>query len=156
MSNSPKDPTRAEIYARSLIAEEQKTKLPPKDPAQLDQAIKFLSEVFETLVTMRSNNDLGLLDQVVSEYKNILDSKTDVIQVKCTTAVSMDDQLRQAVRVKLEKELNTAVSLVENVDPSILGGIVLEIRGDRYDAPTRAQLMNVKEALYATYFGSDV
>ena len=36
---------------------------------------------------------------------------------------------------------------VERVDPSILGGIVVETRGHRYDASVRAQLTYIKNKL---------
>ena len=46
----------------------------------------------------------------------------------------MDDDLRAKVRAKTEADLNAPVYLVERIDPSIIGGIMLEVRGKRYDA----------------------
>ena len=67
----------------------------------------------------------------------------------------MDDDLRQKVRTKAEKYLNAPVYLVERVEPEILGGIVLEAKGNRYDASVKAQLANIRKTLASTFIGSD-
>ena len=72
-----------------------------------------------------------------------------------TTAVPLDDDLREKVIAKAEKDLNAPVYLVERVDPSIIGGVVLEARGNRYDASVRAQLANIRKTLSSTFIGSD-
>ena len=68
-----------------------------------------------------------------------------------TTAVPMDDALREKVRAKTEADLNAPVYLVERIDPSIIGGIMLEVRGKRYDASVRAQLANIRKTLSSTF-----
>ena len=154
MSSTPQT-TKAEQYARVLIEAAQKEGRANTDLVQVNHALKFLPEVLETLASMHNNDDIELLESVAQEYKNILDNETDIVQVTATTAVSMDDQLRNAIKSKLERELHASIYLNERIDPSILGGIVLEIRGDRYDASVRAQLANIRKSLAATYIGSD-
>ena len=51
--------------------------------------------------------------------------------------------------------MNAPVYLVERVDPSIIGGVVLEARGNRYDASVRAQLANIRKTLSSTFMGSE-
>lgn len=154
MSSTPQA-TKAEQYARALIEAAQKEGRANTDLVQVNHALKFLPEVLETLASMHNNNDMELLDSVAREYKSILDNETDIVQVTATTTVAMDDQLRTAIKTKLERELQASIYLNERIDPSILGGIVLEIRGDRYDASVRAQLANIRKSLAATYIGSD-
>ncbi|WP_028263729.1 F0F1 ATP synthase subunit delta [Atopobium fossor] len=154
MSSTPQT-NKAEQYARALIEAAQKEGRANTDLVQVNHALKFLPEVLETLASMHNNNDMELLDSVAQEYKNILDNETDIVQVTATTTVAMDDQLRKAIRTKLEREFNASIYLCERIDPSILGGIVLEIRGNRYDASVRAQLANIRKSLAATYIGSD-
>jgi F-type H+-transporting ATPase subunit delta len=59
------------------------------------------------------------------------------------------------VRERAEKQLKAPVYLVERVDPSILGGIVIEARGKRFDASIKAQLANIRKTLGSTFVGSD-
>ena len=104
---------------------------------------------------MRSEDDLNLVDDVARTYKEILDSEDKTVSVTVTTAVPLDDDLREKVIAKAEKDLNAPVYLVERVDPSIIGGVVLEARGNRYDASVRAQLANIRKTLSSTFIGSD-
>ena len=45
--------------------------------------------------------------------------------------------------------------LVERVDPSIIGGIMLEARGKRHDASVRAQLANIRKTLSSSFIGGE-
>ena len=100
-------------------------------------------------------DDLNLVGDVARTYKEILDSEDKTVSVTVTTAVPLDDDLREKVIAKAEKDLNAPVYLVERVDPSIIGGVVLEARGNRYDASVRAQLANIRKTLSSTFIGSD-
>ena len=44
---------------------------------------------------------------------------------------------------------------MERVDPQIIGGVVLEARGNRYDASVRAQLSNIRKQLSSVYIESE-
>ena len=110
---------------------------------QWQHARKFTPEVLETLAAMQREDDIGLLEEVAKRYKELLDAQDTTVSVTVTTAVPLDDDLRAKVRAKAESDLNAPVYLVERVDPSIIGGIMLEVRGKRYDASVRAQLANI-------------
>lgn len=146
---------KSEKYARALIEAARQEGRANKDLVQWNHALKFSPEVLETLTAMRSEDDLDLVDDVARTYKEILDSEDKTVSVTVTTAVPMDDDLRDKVRTKAEKDLNAPVYLVERVDPSIIGGIVMEARGSRYDASVRAQLANIRKTLSSTFMGSD-
>lgn len=146
---------KSEKYARALIDAARQEGRANKDLVQWNHALKFSPEVLETLAAMRSENDLELVDDVARTYKEILDSEDQTVSVTVTTAVPMDDDLREKVQKKAEKDLNAPVYLVERVDPNIIGGIIVEARGGRYDASVRAQLANIRKTLSSTFMGSD-
>ena len=91
-----------------------------------------------------------LLDEIQAarEHLEMLLAENDAtVTVTVTTAVPMDDLLRVKVIHKGEEMFNAPIQLVEQVDPSILGGIILETPGRRYDASIKAQLASVHKAL---------
>lgn len=153
MSSNKVDRNKVEQYARALIEAGRAEGRPNADLVQWLHARKFSPEVLEALGAMRQAGDLDLVDAVSKEYKEILDKGDDTVSVTVTTAVPMDDDLRAKVRAKAEKDLGSSVYLVERVDPSILGGIILEQRGKRYDASVRAQLSNIRKQLADTFIG---
>ena len=125
------------------------------DLVQWQHARKFSPEVLETLAAMQREDDLDLVEQVAKHYKELLDAQDVTVSVTVTTAVPMDDDLRARVRAKAQKDLGLPVYLVERVDPSIIGGIMLEVRGKRYDASVRAQLANIRKTLSASFIGGE-
>ncbi len=155
MSTRRGEDEKIEAYARALIEAGRSEGRANADLVQWQHARKFSPEVLETLSAMHESNDLGLVDKVARQYKEILDSEDDTVSVTVTTSVPMDDRLRAKVRAKAESDLEVPVYLVERVDPSILGGIVFEARGKRFDASVRAQLANIRKTLSSTFIGSD-
>ena len=125
------------------------------DLVQWQHARKFSPEVLETLAAMQREHDLDLVEQVAKHYKGLLDAQDVTVSVTVTTAVPMDDDLRAKVRAKAQKDLGLPVYLVERVDPPIIGGIMLEVRGKRYDASVRAQLANIRKTLSASFIGGE-
>ena len=109
----------------------------------------------ETLAAMQREDDLDLVAQVAKQYKEYLDAEDKTVSVTVTTAVPLDDDLREKVRAKAEADLKAPVYLVERVDPSIIGGIMLEARGKRHDASVRAQLANIRKTLSSSFIGGE-
>lgn len=155
MTTKRSDQEKSEKYARALIDAARQEGRANKDLVQWNHALKFSPEVLETLAAMRTEDDLNLVGDVARTYKEILDSEDKTVSVTVTTAVPLDDDLREKVIAKAEKDLNAPVYLVERVDPSIIGGVVFEARGNRYDASVRAQLANIRKTLSSTFIGSD-
>lgn len=152
---SAKSDARAERYARVLIEAARGEERANRDLAQLQQASEFSPEVIETIVAMHAASDLKLLDEVSIQYKTILDAEDATVSVDVTTAIPMDNDLREEVRVKAEAEFKSPVYLVEHVNPGIIGGIIIEGRGRRFDVSVRARLANIRKTLSSTYIGSD-
>ena len=155
MSAKRGDEEKVEAYSRALLDAARSAGRANADLVQWLHARKFSPEVLETIAAMRDADDLDLVEKVAKQYKEILDSEDETVSVTVTTAVPMDDDLRQKVRTKAEKYLNAPVYLVERVEPEILGGIVLEAKGNRYDASVKAQLANIRKTLASTFIGSD-
>ena len=142
---------KIEAYTRALLEAARSEGRANSDLVQWQHAQKFSPEVLETLAAMQREDDLSLIEQVAKHYKELLDAQDTTVSVTVTTAVPLDDDLRAKVRAKAEKDLNAPVYLVERVDPAIIGGIMLEVRGKRYDASVRAQLANIRKTLSSTF-----
>ena len=155
MSQKRSDQERAEAYARVLLETARAEGRANQDLVQWNHAVKFSPEVLETLTTMRREEDSTLIEEVAKQYKEYLDSGDDTVSLTATTAVPMDDELRQKICETMERELGEPIYLVERVDPSIIGGIVIEVRGNRYDASVHAQLSDIRRSLSSVYIGSD-
>ncbi|RRF92650.1 MAG: ATP synthase F1 subunit delta [Coriobacteriaceae bacterium] len=155
MMASKNDEEKVEAYTRALLDAARSEGRANADLVQWQHAVKFTPEVLETLTVMREDNDLDLVKDVAHQYKTLVDQDDKTVSVTVTTAVPMDDKLRGEVRAKMEKDLKAPIYLVERVDPSIIGGIVIEERGNRYDASVKAQLVNIRKKLSTSFLGGE-
>ncbi len=102
-----------------------------------------LKEVFsnysETLLSLMDilidNKRGGLLEKVAKNYISLYNTSINAVEAVVTTAIDLDDALEQKVLAKV-KELTgaTEVTLVNKVDPAIIGGFVLRVGDTQYDA----------------------
>ena len=142
MTSKRAEAEKVEAYTRALMEAARSEGRANADLVQWQHARKFSPEVLETLAAMQREDDLDLVAQVAKQYKEYLD-------------VPLDDDLREKVRAKAEADLKAPVYLVERVDPSIIGGIMLEARGKRHDASVRAQLANIRKTLSSSFIGGE-
>lgn len=140
-------------YARALLDAAMGEGRTIPDLVQWRHATKFSPEVIATLAAMDADDDNRLISEVYAEFKRMVDADDSIVSVTVTTAVEMDDDLRQKVGERAAEIFDADVYLVERIEPSILGGIILEGRGERYDASIQTQLTSVRRTLSATFMG---
>ena len=155
MTSKRRHQEKVEAYTRALLEAARLEGRANEDLVQWNHAVKFSPEVLETLSVMHENGDLDLVTEVAQLYKELLDTEDPTVSVTVTTAVPMDDRLREKVRAQAEAELGSPVYLVERVDPEILGGFIMEARGRRRDVSTRAQLAGIRQSLSSARDGSE-
>lgn len=155
MTSKRAEAEKVEAYTRAFMEAARSEGRVNADLVQWQHARKFSPEVLETLAAMQREDDLDLVAQVAKQYKEYLDAEDKTVSVTVTTAVPLDDDLREKVRAKAEADLKAPVYLVERVDPSIIGGIMLEARGKRHDASVRAQLANIRKTLSSSFIGGE-
>lgn len=150
MPTSRRENRVIETYARSLMESAKAEGRIFSDLADLRVLAQASPEVMAALATMIERGQLDLLPQVADAFQTMSEEDTDVVGVSVTTAVPLDDDLRQAITERYQRELGREVFLIEHVDPSIIGGIVIEARGQRRDVSVRTQLRAARSALTAT------
>lgn len=155
MTSKRAEAEKVEAYTRALMEAARSEGRANADLVQWQHARKFSPEILETLAAMQREDDLDLVAQVAKQYKEYLDAEDKTVSVTVTTAVPLDDDLREKVRAKAEADLKAPVYLVERVDPSIIGGIMLEARGKRHDASVCAQLANIRKTLSSSFIGGE-
>lgn len=136
-----------ETYARSLMESAKAESHVHEDLELIQRLASATPEIIAVLDTMSKRDQLDLLPQVAAVFKDIAEEDEDVVGVAVTTAVPLDDELRQTITKKCEKDFGRKVFLIEQVDPSIVGGFVLEARGKRRDVSVKTQLRAAQEAL---------
>ena len=70
-----------------------------------------------------------------------------VVEAAVTSAVPLSEAERSALRVKLAKLSGRQVTLIETVDPSVIGGVRVEMDGKRYDNTIQDRLGRLRVSL---------
>ena len=156
MPTNPCEDQIVEMYARTLLEASKAEGRVPEDMQALKSVCKASPEVLAAIVgTMIHPGNQTLLPKVIEYFQEEIDRDGDIVVVHVTTAVPMNDHLREVVTSKCVESLGRDVFLIEEVDPSILGGIVLSARGQRRDISVRTQLEAVRQTLIHPSNNSD-
>lgn len=163
MASSRLDARKVDTYAHTLFEAALSEDRVFENLEPLQALANMTPEFLSVLEAMSGQGDLGMLPEVFEAYRDLVDGNraaagmhlpsrdalsddlhalTDngVIGVHVTTAVPLDDDLRQVIEGKCELDLGSKVFLIEHVDPSIIGGIIISVRGKHRDASVKAQL----------------
>ncbi len=88
------------------------------------------------------------LPDVVAAYNELLDSREGVTEAHVRSARPLADEEAERLRRTLEARTGHAVRLRREVEPGLLGGLVVQV-GDRvYDGSLRNQLGVLREQLH--------
>ncbi len=136
LSDATKAPQERNETARRLFAE--------CDPFLID-----------ALAVMAERCEVDRLTRVRASYEEQLQSTLGVTVVEVTTAVALDDALRDKITAKLAADFGTDIVLNEHVDASILGGIIMSANGRRIDASVTSQLDHARNVLTQTTDGGE-
>ena len=77
----------------------------------------------------------------------MLASSKSISYATVTSALELTDDERAKLISKLEKMCGTKVQIEEKTDPSLIGGIVIEVDGKVIDGSIRNRLSDVKDVI---------
>lgn len=94
-----------------------------------------------------SRDRMQALPAVAHIYGDLMNKRLGRVQATATTAVPLSPKLTESLRRRMGEVLGETVDLQTQVDPAILGGIVVQVDSTVYDGSLRAQLRNLREHL---------
>jgi F-type H+-transporting ATPase subunit delta len=101
----------------------------------------------DTLQVMNRKGRLGLIQALVVAYREEYEELKGRIDVRVTTAVPLNDSLRQHLRVATSEVTGKEAQLVEKVDQSILGGMILRIGDQKIDTSIAKEIRQLGEQM---------
>jgi F-type H+-transporting ATPase subunit delta len=89
----------------------------------------------------------SLLSDICLQYSTLLDDFRGVEKALVTTAIQLEENEITKLAEQLSSFSGKIVTLTNQVDPNIIGGIIIRIGGKILDGSTRSQLMALKSEL---------
>ncbi|MGO4820092.1 MULTISPECIES: ATP synthase F1 subunit delta [unclassified Flavobacterium] len=93
------------------------------------------------------NKRFEILGGIVSQYILLSDENNGIQVVKVTTATPLDSVLEAKVSEKIKEFSDKKITIVNTVDPSIIGGFILRIGDKEYNASVANRLQVLKREL---------
>jgi F-type H+-transporting ATPase subunit delta len=126
---------------------------PLLDPGQRAGSIEKmfrgkLSDVLvDTLQVMNRKGRLEILPAVAEAYRQDHRDARNRVDVQVSTAVPLADELREKLRATLAKSTGKTPDLHEEVDPGLIGGIVLRVGDSKVDASVKNEVRKYRKLL---------
>jgi len=83
----------------------------------------------------------------LAAFKTLYNQAHGIVEATVTTAVALDDEQRARMAEKLSAMTGKTVVLNEKVDASLVGGVLLEMNGQRYDNTLKTRLKSIHSAM---------
>ncbi len=131
------NPELESIFVSPLVGVDSRRRI-------LERALRGrLSDLLvDTLQVMNRKRRLGFLREFVEAYRLEFEEAHGLVEVEVTTPVRLSEELTRRVQAAASKLVGARAALIEKVDESLLGGILIQF-GDRKVDTTLARDLSV-------------
>jgi F-type H+-transporting ATPase subunit delta len=114
----------------------------------LDIQLKNISPLALNLAyLLASKGSFVLISDISVDYQKLLDSFRGIEQAEVTTAVTLDENEKQKLALRLGEMTGKKVIMSMKVDPAIIGGVIAKVGEKIIDGSTRSQLEALRNEL---------
>ena len=107
------------------------------------------TDVKNFLYTLLREGHLALLDTVIADLARMVAQRSDAQVAHVTSAVPLTPDEQEALRQRVHTRYGGEVELDFHVDPSILGGVILQVGDKVIDGSIASRLTTMHERLAA-------
>ena len=79
------------------------------------------------------------------EFDSLWRKENKLLEVRITSAVELDDDLVKSIGSRIEEQTGQRIDLDANVDPDVIGGLVLRVGNMVMDASVRGRLERLRK-----------
>lgn len=112
--------------------------------------VSELSMSFFDIITRKGRE--GNLDGIALEFIRLYKEHMGIQTAIVTSAIGLDEQLRNNVYRLIKESLKSEIELIEKVDKSLIGGFVLRVGDKQYDASISKELRQMRQELIDTSY----
>ncbi len=107
---------------------------------------KVSKEISTFLHLIAKKGRAGILRQIVTDFKSILDDKNGIVEVDVKSAVELDKVQSDALKQKLDAYTSKNTRIRLSVDKELIGGVTVKIGDTVLDSSIRHQLSQLRES----------
>lgn len=103
-----------------------------------------LPRLFEMLI---DGSRMEILHEIVRRYRHEWNARNNVHAARVFTAIELDEDTRQRVQKAIETAVSGSVEMEAEIDPSLVGGVRVEVDGHLFDGTVKARLKALRQHL---------
>lgn len=131
-----------EVLADPIVAQEEKVKL--LEMAVGDPLHDTLKQ-FITFVAEQKREDKMFL--IAMKYMEMYREKHNILSTQVTTATELTEESYEKIKAFIKQTFDADAEMEVHIDPSLIGGFILDIENTRMDASVAGQLNALKNRL---------
>lgn len=105
------------------------------------------SDILSFVKVIIKNNRAHYLYKIFKETLYRFDDYLEIQEGKLILSREMSEEEKEKIIKSIEKNEGVRLELEEVIDPSILGGFIVTLKDNVYDASLKTKLQNLKESL---------
>lgn len=111
---------------------------------------KISDTTFNFINVIVEKNRISYIDKIIESYKVLYNECNGILEITAITSTAMSNTLRKKLVDKLESVSSKKITLVEKIDKSILGGIILNYGNTQIDDSIKSKLDNLRYQIDST------
>lgn len=108
---------------------------------------RYSDLLVDSLQVLNRKDRLGIVRAVAEAYRLAYEELLGRVEVHVTTATPFNETLRGKIRAVAKEKTGKEVDLVETVDESLIGGLIMRIGDQKFDASVATKLKALASSL---------
>ncbi|HEY8963232.1 MAG TPA: F0F1 ATP synthase subunit delta [Alphaproteobacteria bacterium] len=117
--------------------------------AEIAKKANFNASTVSFLSTLVDNRRLNALPGILEAFRELLSAEAGEVQATVTSATKLDDKKVVDISAQISKKLGKNVQVQTNVDPSLIGGLVIRVGSTMIDDSIKTKLDRLQRRLQA-------
>jgi len=92
-------------------------------------------------------NKLSQINSIIAEFSDYANEQQGVVPVEAITARELPRVRQEMIETQLEKVLQSSVAVRFEIDPTILGGIIIKVSDTIIDGSVKRAISDLRESL---------
>ena len=131
-----------EVLADPILAREDKVKLLEM---AVGEPLHDCLKQFITFVANQKREDKMFL--IAMKFMEMYRAKHNILSTQVTTATELSEETYDKIKAFIKQTFNAEAEMDVKIDPSLIGGFILDIENTRMDASVAGQLNTLKNKL---------
>jgi F-type H+-transporting ATPase subunit delta len=114
----------------------------------LEQLVGDADELVRNFLKLTAEKGrIGEIEEIAREFDRLVAAEERRLNVELTTAYELSDEEARGVLQQIEQATGRTVEATRKVDPSLIGGFVLQAGSMRVDASVRGRINSLRKEL---------